>query len=61
MIQSSDDFPINTQKQKSAFPPNYVHSLDSTHMLLTARDMYKAKLDFSAVHDRFFFLFFFFF
>ena len=23
-------------KQKNAFPPNFVHSLDSTHMLLTA-------------------------
>lgn len=28
--------PINKNKQKSAFPPNFVHSLDSTHMLYTA-------------------------
>lgn len=23
-------------RQRSAFPPNYVHSLDSTHMMMTA-------------------------
>lgn len=28
---------VNVQKQRSAFPPNFVHSLDSTHMLLTAK------------------------
>jgi len=28
--------PVNKNKQKSAFPPNYVHSLDSTHMMYTA-------------------------
>ena len=26
----------NPAKQRTAFPPNYVHSLDSTHMMLTA-------------------------
>ncbi len=26
----------STRKQKMAFPPNFVHSLDSTHMMLTA-------------------------
>ncbi len=24
---------VNTMKQVSAFPPNFVHSLDATHML----------------------------
>lgn len=28
--------PPDTRKQASAMPPNYVHSLDSTHMMLTA-------------------------
>lgn len=28
--------PVNSQKQASAFPPNFVHSLDATHMMLTA-------------------------
>ena len=29
-------FSVNSQKQASAFPPNFIHSLDATHMLLTA-------------------------
>jgi DNA-directed RNA polymerase len=28
---------VNVMKQRSAFPPNFVHSLDSTHMLMTAK------------------------
>jgi DNA-directed RNA polymerase len=28
--------PINVTKQTSAFPPNFVHSLDSSHMMYTA-------------------------
>lgn len=28
--------PVNVMKQTSAFPPNYVHSLDSSHMMYTA-------------------------
>ena len=27
---------MNAQKQASAFPPNFIHSLDATHMMLTA-------------------------
>lgn len=27
---------VNSMKQASAFPPNFVHSLDATHMMLTA-------------------------
>eukprot|EP00123_Amoebidium_parasiticum_P015875 comp23188_c1_seq1/m.37609 comp23188_c1_seq1/g.37609 ORF comp23188_c1_seq1/g.37609 comp23188_c1_seq1/m.37609 type:complete len:1156 (-) comp23188_c1_seq1:104-3571(-) len=38
-------------KQRSAFPPNFVHSLDSTHMLLTARACSNHGLTFAAVHD----------
>ena len=29
-------FKPNIMKQKNAFPPNYIHSLDSTHMMLTS-------------------------
>jgi DNA-directed RNA polymerase len=29
-------FLVNSQKQATAFPPNFIHSLDATHMLLTA-------------------------
>jgi DNA-directed RNA polymerase len=38
-------------KQKSAFPPNYVHSLDSTHMMMTAERCFAEKMAFAAVHD----------
>jgi DNA-directed RNA polymerase, mitochondrial len=27
---------VNSIKQASAFPPNFIHSLDATHMMLTA-------------------------
>jgi len=27
---------VSPMKQSSAFPPNYIHSLDATHMILTA-------------------------
>lgn len=27
---------VNSVKQASAFPPNFIHSLDATHMMLTA-------------------------
>uniref|UniRef100_A0A671UEM3 DNA-directed RNA polymerase n=1 Tax=Sparus aurata TaxID=8175 RepID=A0A671UEM3_SPAAU len=43
----------NTVKQKNAFPPNFIHSLDSTHMMLTALHCYSAGLTFVSVHDCF--------
>ncbi|KAJ2763909.1 DNA-directed RNA polymerase, partial [Coemansia linderi] len=43
--------PVNSQKQKTAFPPNYVHSLDASHMTLSAIECKKAGLVFASVHD----------
>ncbi|XP_029286255.1 DNA-directed RNA polymerase, mitochondrial [Cottoperca gobio] len=43
----------DTVKQKNAFPPNFIHSLDSTHMMLTALRCYSAGLAFVSVHDCF--------
>ncbi|KAI6215099.1 DNA-directed RNA polymerase [Aphelenchoides besseyi] len=40
-------------KQVDAFPPNFVHSLDSTHMLLTALHCRRQGITFAAVHDCF--------
>ena len=48
---SNDTLPINVRKQSSAFPPNYVHSLDSTHMFYTAERCNNAGITFAAVHD----------
>ncbi|KAI3368300.1 hypothetical protein L3Q82_008012 [Scortum barcoo] len=43
----------DTVKQKNAFPPNFIHSLDSTHMMLTALYCSSASLTFVSVHDCF--------
>ncbi|XP_070601106.1 DNA-directed RNA polymerase, mitochondrial [Erythrolamprus reginae] len=43
----------NTRKQKNAFPPNFIHSLDSSHMMLTALHCQRAGLTFVSVHDCF--------
>jgi len=51
VAHNSDDLQINVMRQKSAFPPNFVHSLDSTHMLLTAIRMKNEGIPFTAVHD----------
>lgn len=53
LADNSDDLPVHKQRQVTAFPPNYVHSLDSSHMLLTALEMDRRGLSFSAVHDSF--------
>ncbi|KAL8913843.1 MAG: hypothetical protein Q9171_001447 [Xanthocarpia ochracea] len=45
--------PVNKRKQLQAFPPNFVHSLDATHMLLSALQCEKKGLVFTAVHDSF--------
>ncbi|XP_077439955.1 DNA-directed RNA polymerase, mitochondrial [Vanacampus margaritifer] len=43
----------DTVKQKNAFPPNFIHSLDSTHMMLTALHCNSFGLTFVSVHDCF--------
>ncbi|KAL7673081.1 hypothetical protein ACOME3_007953 [Neoechinorhynchus agilis] len=39
------------RKQASAMPPNFVHSLDSTHMMMTAIECHRAGITFVSVHD----------
>jgi DNA-directed RNA polymerase len=51
IADSSEQLPVSAARQKSAFPPNYVHSLDSTHMMLTALDCKRQGVPFTAVHD----------
>lgn len=43
----------NVLKQKNAFPPNFIHSLDSSHMMLTGLNCEKLGLTFMSVHDCF--------
>ncbi|KAG6516375.1 DNA-directed RNA polymerase 2, chloroplastic/mitochondrial-like [Zingiber officinale] len=42
---------VMVKRQKTAFPPNFVHSLDGSHMMLTALACKKAGLAFAGVHD----------
>lgn len=51
LCMHNDNLPVYPQKQRSAFPPNFVHSLDASHMLLTCLRMKERNLTFSAVHD----------
>jgi DNA-directed RNA polymerase len=50
-LSSQRDLPYDSARQKSAFPPNYVHSLDASHMLLTAIACEEAGIEYAAVHD----------
>lgn len=43
----------NPSKQKNAFPPNFIHSLDSSHMMLTSLFCEKEGITFVSVHDCF--------
>uniref|UniRef100_A0A6N2L2X9 DNA-directed RNA polymerase n=1 Tax=Salix viminalis TaxID=40686 RepID=A0A6N2L2X9_SALVM len=42
---------VMVQRQRTAFPPNFVHSLDSSHMMMTAVACKRAGLNFAGVHD----------
>lgn len=43
--------PVDPQRQASAFPPNFIHSLDASHMFLTAIECKARDLTFASVHD----------
>lgn len=44
---------VNKVKEKNAFSPNFIHSLDSCHMMLTSLNCEKAGITFVSVHDCF--------
>ncbi|KAJ0984272.1 hypothetical protein J5N97_002628 [Dioscorea zingiberensis] len=44
---------VSVKRQKTAFPPNFVHSLDGSHMMMTAIACRNAGLHFAGVHDSF--------
>ncbi|KUJ16230.1 DNA/RNA polymerase [Mollisia scopiformis] len=45
--------PVSKRKQLQGFPPNFIHSLDATHMILSAIRCDELGLSFAAVHDSF--------
>ncbi|CAK7326431.1 unnamed protein product [Dovyalis caffra] len=42
---------VMVKRQRTAFPPNFVHSLDGSHMMMTAAACKEAGLNFAGVHD----------
>ncbi|CAN0870285.1 DNA-directed RNA polymerase 2, chloroplastic/mitochondrial [Linum grandiflorum] len=44
---------VMVKKQRTAFPPNFVHSLDGSHMMMTAIACRREGLNFAGVHDSF--------
>jgi DNA-directed RNA polymerase len=52
MNRSAAD-PVHKAKQLQAFPPNFIHSLDATHMFLTALKCNEVGLTFASIHDSF--------
>lgn len=53
VIQTDETEKVNLNKQRNAFAPNFIHSLDASHMLLTAKRMREFNLTFASVHDSF--------
>ena len=45
--------PVLKRKQLQAFPPNFIHSLDASHMMLSALKCNEAGMSFGSVHDSF--------
>jgi len=45
--------PVSKRKQLQAFPPNFIHSLDATHMLLSALKCTEFGMTFASIHDSF--------
>jgi len=49
--RQTHELDVNAQRQRSAFPPNYIHSLDSSHMMLTALECQERNITYASVHD----------
>jgi len=47
----NSSLPVRPAKQASACPPNFIHSVDATHLLMTARACSRAGIAFAGVHD----------
>lgn len=52
-VWDANDAKVLVKRQKTAFPPNFVHSLDGAHMMMTANACRRAGLVFAGVHDSF--------
>eukprot|EP00456_Euglypha_rotunda_P034004 TRINITY_DN2622_c0_g1_i3.p1 TRINITY_DN2622_c0_g1~~TRINITY_DN2622_c0_g1_i3.p1 ORF type:complete len:187 (+),score=3.71 TRINITY_DN2622_c0_g1_i3:220-780(+) len=50
-LLDNENQPVHPSQQRRAFPPNFVHSLDATHMFLTALRCEQENIFFASVHD----------
>ena len=53
ILLENADAPILKRKHVTAFAPNFVHSVDASHMMIAARECGKAGVWFASVHDSF--------
>ncbi|KAH8728558.1 hypothetical protein GQ44DRAFT_608811 [Phaeosphaeriaceae sp. PMI808] len=53
VVKRSSADNIDKRKQLQAFAPNFIHSLDASHMTLSALKCSEMGIDFAAVHDSF--------
>jgi len=44
---------VSTTRNRNGFPPNFIHSLDSSHMMLTSLNLWSQGITFASVHDCF--------
>ena len=49
LARDTDHLPVNSRKQSTAFAPNFIHSIDSTHLLMTASDCAARGLTFAGL------------
>ena len=42
---------VSSIKNRNEFPPNFIHSLDSSHMMLTSLFLWPRGITFASVHD----------
>ena len=49
--ETGEDCPVSIQRQANGLAPNYVHSLDASHMMMTAIAAREQDITFAAVHD----------
>ena len=53
LVRHRREMPVMKRRQCTAFAPNYIHSLDSTHMMMTALACKQQGITFAGVHDSF--------
>lgn len=51
LAYANEKCPPKTTKQLQSFPPNFIHSVDSSHLMMTATECYNRGIAFAGVHD----------